>query len=227
MCSRISFFSEQHFLEDLQDVIDDFNPNFEFSPSYNIAPSHNIATVINDGSYVNTHFGFIPHWAKDKKKMQINARSETMSEKVMFKDSIKTKRCIIPVNGFYEWKHVAGSKIPYWIHPNDKDYFAFGGIYDEWYDNTQNKIITSSAIITTEPNHLIQEIHNRMPLILKKEDWNLWLDKDIKDVDTIQSLYRPFNGDLMDARPVSSFVNSPMQNSEKCIEQVALQASLF
>jgi len=227
MCSRVGFFSQQQFLENLQNAIDNFNPNIEFTPSYNIAPSQSISAVLNNKTFVKTHFGLIPHWAKDKSKMQINARSETIREKPMFKDSVKFKRCLIPANGFYEWKHEAGNKIPYWIHPTIDDYFAFAGIYDEWNDYENNQIITSSAIITTEPNKMMQDIHNRMPLILKKEDWRLWLDEDIDDVDSIKHLFRAFDEDLMDAYSVSSSVGSPAYDSVKCIERAASQATLF
>lgn len=115
----------------------------------------------------------------------------------------------MPVNGFYEWQKVGKHKQPYWIHPMDQDYFALGAVWDEWHDNMTGEVITSTAIITTEANDLMKPIHDRMPVILPKESWALWLDENVQDYGVLKELMRPGDSSLMDAYTVSTRVNSP------------------
>lgn len=123
----------------------------------------------------------------------------------------------IPVNGFYEWRKEGNHKIPYWIYPTDVNYFALAGIYDTWLDPTTKIEIISSAIITTIPNDMMKPIHDRMPVILEPKDWELWLDTNIHESEALMPLLKPLEAKAMQAYEVSTFVNSPANNTEKCI----------
>jgi len=218
MCGRVALHDDKQFLEEVKKTINEVQRKLDLSPSYNIAPSQPIAILTNDKVYQYTRFGLIPHWAKDKKFQPINARTETLTEKPTFMTPFKSKRCLIPVNGFYEWKKEGNHKIPYWVYPTHGNYFALAGIYDTWKNPENNEEIISSAIITTMPNEMMKPIHDRMPVILEPEDWDLWLDKEIKESEVLIPLLQPFSSDHMDAYKVSTFVNTPANNSEQCIQ---------
>ncbi|MEA1920504.1 MAG: SOS response-associated peptidase [Campylobacterota bacterium] len=218
MCGRVGFFDDVQWKVALSNFVTPYIDNtLGFHPSYNIAPSQPLASLLNTGSYEYTRFGLIPHWAKDKKLQPINARAESIIQKPSFRESIIHKRALIPINGFYEWRQEGKYKIPYWISPTDSNYFALAGIYDTWHDNSSGEIITSSAIITTTPNSLMEPIHDRMPVILHSKDWKLWLDKEITEADAILPLLKQYSPDLMQAYEVSSFVNAPANNTSQCI----------
>ena len=149
--------------------------------------------------------------------------------KPSFRESFRHRRCIIPVNGFFEWKKDGKHKIPYWIYPSStnkaRNFFALAGIWDEWKDKNTGEIITSSAIITTEPNELMKPIHDRMPVILKPDEWKLWLDPKVEEGEVLQPLLDPYDTKLMDAYEVSTYVNSPAHDDPKVIE--AVKSTLF
>jgi len=218
MCGRVALHDDKQFLDQVKKTIKEVQRNLTLQPSYNIVPSQPIATLTNDKIYQYTRFGLIPHWAKDSKFQPINARAETLAEKPTFKSAFRSKRCIIPINGFYEWKKEGKHKIPYWIYPTQGNYFALAGICDTWHDPTTNEEIVSSAIITTTPNDMMKQIHDRMPVILDPKDWELWLDADIHESEALIPLLRPFDEKTMQAYEVSTLVNSPANNTEQCIE---------
>jgi len=218
MCGRVALHDDKQFLKEVKKTIQEVQDKLTLKPSYNIAPSQPIATLTNDKVYQYTRFGLIPHWAKDKKFQPINARAETLTEKPTFRTPFKSKRCIIPVNGFYEWRKEGNHKVPYWIYPTKTNYFALAGIYDTWTNPQNNEEIISSAIITTSPNEIMKPIHNRMPVILEPEDWSLWLDPIVKESEALTPLLQSFSSDRMDAYEVSTFVNTPANNSEQCIK---------
>lgn len=168
-------------------------------------------------------WGLIPFWAKDPKigyKM-INARSEGIETKPTFRKPIRTMRCLIPADGFYEWKslNLEGKyeKFPWYIGLRNRKLFAFAGIYDSWKD-AEGKEILSYSIITTNPNKLIASVHNRMPVILKKEDENTWLDKE-SNLQTVLSLLKPYPDNDMVSYPVSKKVNNPENDDYSLIEK--------
>jgi len=213
MCGRVGFFSDGLFINDAQALLGDLiNDIGMLHPHYNIAPSQDLPTLLSNHHYTYTSFGFIPHWAKAPKIHPINARAETINEKPMFRGSFRHKRALIPVNGFYEWHQEGGHKQPYWFHPKEGDYFALGAIWDEWYDNRDEKIITSSAIITTEANSLMEPIHDRMPVIIPKASWALWLDSEVTEAEALYELLQPSSSDIMAAYKVSTRVNSPVND---------------
>jgi len=220
MCGRVGFFSDAQFIKDVSNIIKEIDQQLNFKPSYNIAPSQNLPALLNDGFYRATLFGLIPHWAKDRKLQPINARSETISDKPMFRESFQRRRCLIPVNGFYEWQKIGKGKVPHWIHPLESDYFALAGIYDTWQDRVSGEIITSSAIITTTLNAVMAPIHDRMPVILEPQVWSLWLDRDVGELEALKPLLVPYDEKKMEAYAVSTLVNSPANDSQACIHPI-------
>jgi putative SOS response-associated peptidase YedK len=165
--------------------------------------------IINDNEKVIDVFkwGLIPQWIKSKEEADkirintLNARSESIFEKPSFRTAIQTQRCLIPATGFYEWQHQGKSKIPYFIELADKSTFAFGGIFSNWINKETGEIIQTFSIITTDANPLMAEIHNskkRMPLILEKENEDMWLQGALSKTD-IMELLVPFNENKMSA----------------------------
>ncbi|OGU57481.1 MAG: hypothetical protein A2X64_06800 [Ignavibacteria bacterium GWF2_33_9] len=168
--------------------------------------------IINENALILDVFswGLIPRWAKDIefaykiRKNTLNARSESIFTKPSFKNAINQKRCLIPTNGFYEWKHEGKSKIPYFIALNDSSIFAFGGIYDEWLNKDTGEIINTFSIITTPANPLMEEIHNtkkRMPLILPKESESIWLNQELNNYE-ITDLLLPYDENNMKTKRI-------------------------
>ncbi|CAA6822428.1 MAG: Putative SOS response-associated peptidase [uncultured Sulfurovum sp.] len=233
MPGRLSIFDDSTFKADIAQTLGSFKDDVQtLVPNYNIAPTIEVPILTNTMRYTTAHFGLIPSWAKGRSQMQINARCESVFEKVTFKEAYKSRRCIIMVNGYYEWVKDVRSKIsvPYFIHANTGDYFAFAGVYEEWYDNALGSTILSCALLTTNPNDFIAPIHDRMPVILAKEDWDTWLDAK-SDYTTLNTLYTPYPSDKMQMHEVSQEVNSVKNNGKSCIEEASLQtprqASLF
>uniref|UniRef100_A0A7C3MKM6 Abasic site processing protein n=1 Tax=Dictyoglomus thermophilum TaxID=14 RepID=A0A7C3MKM6_DICTH len=191
---------------------------------YNISPDQPVPIVFQESpnKLEEMIWGFIPHWAKERpKERPINARAESLLEKAMFKDSFLKRRCLVPSDGFYEWKKVGKEKIPYYIKMKDNSLFAFAGIYDIWI-SSEGKPIKTFTIITTEPNELIKKIHERMPVILSKEDEKIWVNKEEKDVNKLLSLLKPYPADEMEAYPVSKKVNNPQNDSEDLINPLKI-----
>jgi len=124
-------------------------------------------------------WGLIPFWAKDESigKKMFNARSESVVEKPAFRKAYKTQRCLVPSNGFYEWKTENGKKVPYYFEVKDRPIFGFAGLFDIWEEPVSSKEVYSYTIVTTEPNEIVKPIHDRMPVILEKKNEDVWLDK--------------------------------------------------
>ena len=206
----------------LQDAFDDFIFPSQFSPRYNIAPSQPVLAIPNDGKNKADFFlwGLIPSWSKDPAiaNKLINARGETVAEKPSFRGSFKYKRCIIPADGFYEWKAQAGqkTKTPYFIHMKDHRPFAFAGLWDEWHSPNGDTLRTCT-IITTTPNELMSTLHNRMPVILEKQNFGDWLNPMPQTSDNLIHLIQSFPADRMTAHPVSTLVNAPGNDRPECI----------
>jgi len=216
---RLSMFDDFAFKQDIvkkfgvfRDIIGVLNKQ------YNIAPTLNIAIYTNTKVYTYAHFGLIPSWAKERTSMQINARSETVFEKSSFKEAYKQRRCLIPLNGYFEWKKDPQSKKskPHFIVSASGDYFVFAGIYESWYDNTRDETILTCALLTTEPNEKIASLHDRMPVILESDQWELWLD-DRSSYRELNRLFVPLSSDKIRYYPVSEYVNSVKNDSMVCI----------
>ncbi|APH68765.1 SOS response-associated peptidase [Bacillus sp. LR_5] len=222
MCGRFTLFSTFDDIIDQFDI-DQFLPKDEYHPSYNVAPSQNILAIINDGSnnrLGKLRWGLIPPWAKDEKigyKM-INARAETITEKPAFRKPLVSKRCIIPADSFYEWKRLdPKTKIPMRIKLKSSALFAFAGLYEKWKTHQGDPLYTCT-IITTTPNELMKDIHDRMPVILTHDHEKEWLNPLNTDPDDLKNLLLPYDADDMEAYEVSPLVNSPKNNSPELLD---------
>jgi len=193
------------------------------TPRYNIAPSQPVAVIPNDGKNRLDFFlwGLIPSWAKDPTmgNRLINARAETLAEKPAFRAAYRRRRCLIPASGFFEWKQEAGrkTKIPLYIRLKSGQPFALAGLWERW-DAPDGSTVFSCSIITTQPNELVQDIHNRMPVILPPQAYSLWLEQAEQPLAELNELLLPFPASEMTAYPVSTLVNSPANDAPACIE---------
>ncbi len=191
--------------------------------SYNVAPTQPVLTVVQrDGQRVLTamRWGLVPVWAKDihiGAKM-INARAETVAETPSFKRLLKSRRCLIVADGFYEWQKDGTRKIPMFISVKPKQPFGFAGLYDTW-TSPEGETITSCAIITTHANEMMESVHSRMPVILPRNAYGRWLDPANQDLDKLSELLLPYSGE-MQAYAVSPLVNSVGQNTPENIRPV-------
>jgi putative SOS response-associated peptidase YedK len=194
------------------------------APRYNIAPSQPIALITNERPQALTfhQWGLIPSWAKDPAigNRLINARSETVEEKPSFRAALRRRRCLIPADGFFEWQQRDSGKVPMFIHMKDRSVFALAGLWEVWH-SPQGDEIRSATILTTVPNELMSSIHNRMPVILPRENYELWLAADEQPVGALKSLLRPYDAERMAAYTVSTLVNRPTNDTPETIAPVA------
>lgn len=196
----------------------DNSPNFK--TSYNIAPSQEIPVVLKkeltelDGF----QWGLIPSWAKDASigHHMINARAETITEKMSFKVPFKWRRCLVVADGFYEWKEKGGAKVPVYIQRNDRQPFAFAGLWSHWVPK-RGREIYSCTIITTDANDWMKSIHERIPVILSKEAEHTWIDPNSEEK-VLLDLLKPCGNDELIAREVSKKVNDPSNNYPELLE---------
>jgi putative SOS response-associated peptidase YedK len=194
----------------------------EFRTSYNVAPTQQVPAVLAEGGTRRLEmlrWGLIPSWADDPGigVRMINARSETAPEKPSFRSALRKRRCLIPADGFYEWKRLNGSKQPYYFRRNGGRPFAFAGLWESWNKDGE---IRSCTILTTTANDLAEEIHERMPVILPRDRYDAWLDPEAED-EELAALLEPYPGDDLEVYPVSRFVNSPGNDDPRCIEPAA------
>jgi len=192
----------------------------DFHPKYLVSafslPELPAITIEDPGEFVPLRWGLVPFWVKDEKSAgeirtkTMNARSETIAEKPSFRDSFKSRRCLIPVQGFFEWHELAGKKYPFYIHLKSDQPFALAGIYDKWINKETGEILNTFSIVTTAANPLMEKIHNskkRMPLILDNETEKKWLDKNSNPAET-RNLCLPFDELKMEAYPVAKIIPS-------------------
>ena len=189
---------------------------------YNISPGQKIPVVTTTNSQRELklmRWGLIPPWIKDIKttKPLINARSETVHQKPSFRDPFHASRCLIPADGFLEWKTERGKKFPYFIFLNQKDIFSFAGIWTKWYKETSP--IHTFSILTTQANTVLAPIHERMPVIIKSSDYKLWLAPDT-DSSTLRSLLLPFSAKEMHAHQVSTEINSYKNDRDGLLNRI-------
>lgn len=196
------------------------------APRYNIAPTQMIdaiAEIENAREISSFKWGLIPSWAKDDSigNKLINARAETLTEKPSFREAFRSRRCIIPASGFYEWQKTStGAKQPFYFFLKEKEVFGFAGLWEEWLDKQTGELTETCTIITTEANKVLKPVHERMPVILKSDDYDFWLDEKIKDTGKLQNLLVPFDAAKMDSHAVSRSINNPAANSEELITPI-------
>ncbi len=197
----------------------------DWQPRYNIAPTQSVPIVRTpepDGQreLAMAHWGLIPRWAKERDigNRMINARSETAADKPSFRTPFRQRRCLIPADGFYEWQKTDSGKQPYAIGFSDGRVFAFAGLWERWRDRNSGETVDSCTILTTLPNELVEEIHDRMPVILPRVTWKHWLDVTVSEPDQLQPLLTPHSSEGMVATPVSRRVNSPRNDDPGCLD---------
>jgi putative SOS response-associated peptidase YedK len=218
MCGRFRLTRKDGELREYFDVPGEY----EWKPRYNIAPTDPVAVVRQHREQpVRTlgsmRWGLIPYWSKDTKNAarMINARSETITDVPAFRDSFLRRRCLIPADGFYEWKREGKMKQPFNFGMKDDSLFAFAGIWDRW-KNPAGEVIESCSILTTKPNALVADLHDRMPVIMPPNSYDLWLDPGFKNAAELTSLLQPFDPAFMHSYPVSPRVNSVKNDDAEC-----------
>ena len=197
----------------------------EINRRYNIAPTTKVP-VIRQGEQGRRidllRWGLIPFWAKDAKVgySLINARGETVAEKPSFREAFKRRRCLMPASGFYEWQKIAGAKVkqPYYITLQSGEPMTFAGLWEAW-KNPEGEIVESCTIVTTEANEMMAKLHDRMPVILDKKDWDAWLDPGANK-ESLLSLICPYPADEMRAWPVSTTVNKAGVDTPSLVERI-------
>ena len=216
-------------LPDLVDVFDVAPPGFHHAPRYNIAPTQEAPVVAWDSGGRRMgllRWGLVPSWARDPGmgSRLINARSETVAEKPSFRQAFRKRRCLVPADGFYEWRQEGGSpagkgsKQPYWIYRATREPFAFAGLRERWAPPEGDPLHTFT-ILTTESTEVVRGIHPRMPVILEPGAWDLWLQPGASSEELLGLLVPSAPEDLR-AHPVSTLVNSPRHDGPECIEAV-------
>jgi putative SOS response-associated peptidase YedK len=201
----------------------------DLRPRYNIAPTQMVAVIRIDRDtlqrrLVLVKWGLIPFWAKDTTigHKLINARAETAAEKPAFRAAFKSRRCLVPADGYYEWKkRKEGQKQPYLARNADGTPFAFAGLWEKW-QAPEDQILESCTILTTDANDLTQSIHDRMPVILQPKDYDLWLDPEVKGPDLLKPLLQPYPSKEMTVMPVNPKVNKATYDAPDCVETVAV-----
>lgn len=196
----------------------------ELRKNYNAAPGQIMPVIIqgDKGKQLELmKWGLVPVWAKDPKigYKLINARDDTIFEKPVWRSVILRKRALIPANGFYEWKKPTNSKahkIPFYIHPKNQELFSFAGVYDTWKD-VEGIEWNTYSIITTEPNKEMSQVHNRMPVILHKDDEEAWLDPNKASRESVETFLLPYEDNGLEMYKVSEDVNSTRNNDRKLI----------
>jgi putative SOS response-associated peptidase YedK len=196
--------------------------NLPFEARYNIAPSQSILTIGDFGTGLEARlvtWGLIPSWSTDGKGY-INARAETLEEKPSFNESFRLRRCLIPADGFFEWKRSGREKTPFYIYSLDQTPLMFAGIWDTW--RNRGETVTSCAIITTAANELVGELHDRMPAILPPETQEVWLDRRSNRAELLRMM-KPYLASRMKTYPVSRRVNSPDYDSADLLTRVDVE----
>ena len=209
MCGRFALYSSFQAIKDYADLLNEIG---EIDVNYNVAPGQEIPIIISENQrniLKSCKWGFIPFWAKDEAvgNKLINTRGETIAEKPSFKFAFQQRRCLIPANGFYEWRK--DDKQPFYINLKDRELFSFAGIWEIW-ESPAGKQIFSCSIITTSPNEELKSIHHRMPVILQKEQEETWLTENNGNI--LQKLLVSYPSEEMLFHPVSFEVNSVKNN---------------
>ena len=197
-------------------------PDFELSARYNLAPSQDAAVVGVNPNTPDTrslrlmHWGLVPYYAKDAAKPIINARADTLAQRPAFRWLLPKRRCLVPADGFYEWRKEGRIRTPMRFTLRSGEPFAFAGLWDRWLQ-PDGTLLYSFTIVTTSPNSVLEPVHNRMPAILLPEDEATWLDSAVTDTAALSQLLKPYPAELMYAYCVSRAVNSPVNDSPECI----------
>jgi putative SOS response-associated peptidase YedK len=216
---------------ELQEFFDLFRVA-DFVPRYNIAPTQHVPVIRGDVERNrvadNLHWGLVPPWADRPAvgSQMINCRSESAAARRPFRRAFRERRCLVPATGFFEWQAAGKSKQPWLLALQSGEPFAFAGLWEPWARSDQPEL-ESFTILTTAANDFMAEVHDRMPVVLPREAWPIWLDPEIHDPEALQSLLEPSPSEWWQRTPVSPVVNSVKNDSPECIRPVARQRGLF
>jgi putative SOS response-associated peptidase YedK len=191
-----------------------------WTPRYNIAPTQPVAAIREAGQnriLSLMRWGLVPSWASDISigARLIHGRSETILEKPAFRDSFRMRRCLVPADGFYEWKKAGRERYPFHFVMKDSSLFAFAGVWDRWR-SPAGQVVESCSILTTAPNELLDGVHDRMPVILPQRHYQTWLTAPATEAQRLAELLVPFDASVMQRYPVSSLVNKPENDVPEC-----------
>lgn len=205
-------------------------PSGQSKPRYNIAPTQDVPVIRASAAgheVVKMRWGLIPSWAKDSGigSKLINARGETLAEKPAFRAAFRSRRCIVPADGFYEWRKSGTRKDPYFIGLKNDEPFGFAGLWDAWRDSF-GAAVESFTIVTTKANELVGQLHDRMPVILDRSACDLWLNPDATP-EQLAELIKPFPVERMISYPVSNAVNKVANESPTLIQRIEGESGLF
>ncbi|WP_135304064.1 SOS response-associated peptidase [Haloarcula amylovorans] len=233
MCGRYSLFTPPDEIEERFDATFDF----EFKPRYNAAPSQSLPVVTTEepDTIQQMKWGLVPAWAENRSDhAYINARAETLAEKRSFADAYESRRCLVPADGFYEWQETNGEKQPYRVCLPGDDLFAMAGLYERWKppqrqsglgeygantaddEDSEDDIVETFTIVTTDPNDAVRELHHRMAVVLAPDEEETWLTGETAEG---ANLLDPYDGPMR-TYPISTAVNSPSNDSPEIIEEV-------
>jgi putative SOS response-associated peptidase YedK len=224
MCGRYRRTSSEEELCRLYNI--PIPPQLDLPVSYNIAPSQKVLAIrfnlkTNQRSLDALQWGLVPHWAKDPKigYKTVNARVETIDTAPSYRQAFEKRRCLIPADGFYEWRTIGGIKVPFAIAMKDDRPFVFAGLWEGWKDPSTDEWLRTCTIVTGDPNDLVAQIHTRMPVILPEECHAKWLGE-VKDGD-LKELLKPYPADRMKMWPIGPRVNSPKNDDAELIEPLS------
>jgi putative SOS response-associated peptidase YedK len=228
MCGRYRLTAKERYLRD-HFGLDEDPP---WTPRWNIAPTQLVPIVRQKSissrrSFDLVRWGLIPSWVKDPSiaTKTINAMSETAADKPAFRDALRLRRCLIPADSFYEWQPIGPKhKQPFSIGMADDSVFAFAGLWEPWVA-ADGEPVETCTILTTTPNALVADVHRRMPAILKRNDYELWLDPSLKNSSLVSRCLEPFDAALMKKYPVSTRVNRPENDDHECAQEITVSAT--
>jgi len=222
VCGRYNLITDAEALVDFFEIDQVLFEASGLGPRYNIAPGQNVPIIRNAGhcnELLLARWGLVPHWSREPgtKYSTINARAETVAEKPSYRDAFKRKRCLIPANGFYEWRRDGDKKTPHHIHAPDNSLLAFAGLWDHW--EKQGEGFDSCSIIVTAASRAMQPIHERMPVILNPAQYSTWLNPAHYNRAQLESMLVPYAGSL-EIDQISRFVNSPENDGPGCVAPI-------
>jgi putative SOS response-associated peptidase YedK len=225
MCGRTVVKAKVHDYASMFDLlrVPDLTPNYNVAPTQ-LTPVVRLKPEDKTREMVLLKWGLIPSWAKEAAvgNGMINARADTVADKPAFRHAFRNRRCLMVADGFYEWQKTNGKKQPYFIGMKDESPFAFAGLWERWKDPA-NGPVESCALITTDANELVRPIHDRMPVILPRDDYAKWLDPEVEDAGKLQELLVPFPAEEMKTYAVSGLVNKPQNNGPECLAPVEIE----
>jgi putative SOS response-associated peptidase YedK len=200
----------------------------DIPPSYNVAPTQPVRAVVEheDQRWLAAfRWGLVPHWADDPNigNRMINARGESAPDKPAFRDAVRRRRCLIPADGFYEWQRTDGTKIPHFVCRADGEPMAFAGLWAVWRDPNSPEDaepLRTCTILTTDAGPDVAELHTRQPVVLERDGWEAWLDRDLRDAEAVRGLLAASPAGTLQAHPVSERVNNPKNDDPSLIEPV-------